>query len=1647
VEERKQDELALHRVKSMLEYAEQLIKLDETVVKKLSQHRLPDQSHFIIHEHQLYNLPGVQFDQIDEDGPIWLRMERLIRTRPPAPEVKILEWVNVSNDPDKPCDLINVLRKRVTLLERDELIDLGELHDDEYQPSLKDEPKSKGQPQYFDLTLNLDRRHEIRDAADAYRAENWASWAEIERPRRKSILVYQSLFTIAQTLTAGNSEQSELVWGFGLSKWGKGLGEVDLPIFTRSVEIQILDGQKAEIIVRPRDLPCQIDLRGFQDLATSNYNSAEDTARKSLKQIENDESEGVSPFRAETFEPVLRLCASQLDPEGGYLPDQVELLRSEAVPSAKGEALIVSDRFVLFARRRTMNVVINDIERLKAKLTPVEGQALPKIVGATRTFVLGPSDAGDKSFVPLGNIGSMESRVFESEPEKDQDHSDLFFPKAFNEDQIAIVRRLETSDGVVVQGPPGTGKTHTIANIICHMLATGKRVLVVSHGETALAVIREQLPEKIRDLAISVTTSDRDGERQIENAVSLMLQIVNDYASNQLGPQKRIAEVENKIVQDRKNLNKIDMSIAKIAEQHLSNVRGTKATPFNLAKKLMAEKEAHSWLDDRPVKMIHESEIDTSFIEGALSARHELGDDLIYLDVKLPNVGLLPDAQTLGEWRSDLLRAKEFAINSEHEVLTRRIVSKLAVPRTEKLVAKIKSSQLQWNRLRSVPWANALFDKAINQDPLFLASRNYIEIIANEAASIGQRAQEYVIRSVILPNVLPPNDELQGIVGSLANGKNPFGLLSFKLNRYKKFPEEIFINGKSPNGSDDWRHISGYFALVADAEVLFKKWQSLCNTLGFVRCDNHSTLQDAINLNLQLAEALNLPLALKSLATELTSIAGDHTLVESLVESPEQLTILIKALEARLSQTRLAAVGQKVDTAKENIPNKAVPLNEDLREVLTNIDKLDANFDQMLALWDRACVKLDAIVLQRDKFKNILKASHVLSEAGGTLFAQSIKSKKFDDQEHLKHLNWQHAWDWWAQFSYLSNLNARDELKKLHDERLDTEKRLRNNFAELVRERAFYALAGTMPGQAKSALKAFSDLIRKLGKGTGKKAAMHRRELRSAMQKCYDAVPCWIMPAWRVSEQLPSEFESFDLVILDEASQSDAKELPALMRGKKVLIVGDDRQVSPSDAFIKQDDIERLRMNYLQDMPFPSHLLPGSSIYDLARVMFPDKYVMLKEHFRCVEPIIRFSMQFYSEPLLPLRVPTANERMDPPLVDILVKDGERHPKQKINQREAEVVVDEIAKIVENPTSRHIRNPVERARTIGVVSLIGSEQARHIQKLLIDRLGEQKFIEHRIVCGDSATMQGNERDIVFLSMVTGADGRIGAQTAEQYRRRFNVALSRAKDRMVLVRSIDEKRLNPNDLKAKVIRHFRDPMPTKASINENLVELCQSDFEREFFMRLAGLGYVVQPQVGSLGYSIDLVVEGANGNRLAIECDGDIYHGPDRWADDMRRQRILERVGWKFWRVFGSNYTLDPDGIFDDLIQNLNQLGILPSDLKASAAKWTEHREIEKLTESIVEKFEVVEVAASSILAVGDRVVLQYLDKPNERPIVFLITNDTSTSNPSQLRLSSPLSKRLAEVDVGDEFTFETASGEQSILWIAKQSAEPLAFAAE
>ena len=118
-----------------------------------------------------------------------------------------------------------------------------------------------------------------------------------------------------------------------------------------------------------------------------------------------------------------------------------------------------------------------------------------------------------------------------------------------------------------------------------------------------------------------------------------------------------------------------------------------------------------------------------------------------------------------------------------------------------------------------------------------------------------------------------------------------------------------------------------------------------------------------------------------------------------------------------------------------------------------------------------------------------------------------------------------------------------------------------------------------------------------------------------------------------------------------------------------------------------------------------------------------------------------------------------------------------------------------------------------------------------------------------------------------------------------------------------------------------------MPGRNSDQEALISNCQSGFERDVFGRLTQLGYCVTPQVSAGPYSIDLVVEGHNDNRLAVELDGDQYHPPEQWHDDLRRQRALERVGWRFWRCWGSSFALDPEGCMEELLKVLGHHSML------------------------------------------------------------------------------------------------------------------------
>jgi very-short-patch-repair endonuclease len=246
-------------------------------------------------------------------------------------------------------------------------------------------------------------------------------------------------------------------------------------------------------------------------------------------------------------------------------------------------------------------------------------------------------------------------------------------------------------------------------------------------------------------------------------------------------------------------------------------------------------------------------------------------------------------------------------------------------------------------------------------------------------------------------------------------------------------------------------------------------------------------------------------------------------------------------------------------------------------------------------------------------------------------------------------------------------------------------------------------------------------------------------------------------------------------------------------------------------------------------------------------------------------------------------------------------------------------------------------PEYEGKTFGAISLLGDEQAAMIQSLVQRLVPLPELERRRFVAGNPAQFQGDERDIVFLSMVDVPDEQgqpLPIQERLTFKQRYNVAGSRAKDQLWLVHSLDPARdLQPGDLRRRLIEHVRDPAASRKAPTAS--RRAQSPFEEEVLERLRAGGFRVDPQVEVGGFPIDLVVSDGR-QQVAIECDGDRTKTPVRIAADMARQAVLERVGWRFIRVRGTRFFRDRDGAMDAVFAELRRLGVQHRTPKKRAA---------------------------------------------------------------------------------------------------------------
>ncbi len=1609
-------------VVQLINYVRVLVELTDKPVWSLASY-----GNLALHEEELRNRIGIWHDLTDVDGPVYLKVERLRRIDPPEPPPAAKEWLTIGRDPFKEPIVQSLRTVVLTAAEVANLLSEGTIDPADAAPTLKPKP---GQD-LRDVVLRLSRFPEIKKEVEDYIGGTWASWAEAERPRRQTIYIYDRLFSLQQALKLeGSDKPLEVVWGMGVARWKLPPHELDHPLVEQLVELE-LDGAGA-IYIRPRDLDPIIALKPFVAMENPSTDLVARFAREHFAKIAVERD--LSPFEKDTYAPVLRYACAQLDRAGGYFPDHAQI-DDRKVPPA-GQNLLVTDTWVVYARPRSENFFRADLERLSRAVE--ETAAVP---GPAAALVTEPSD--EPTYVP-GNSGihsfgsgfSASTRVdsvsHDQIASQQEQVSQFFFPKPFNEAQITIVECLESSDvqGVVVQGPPGTGKTHTIANIICHYLATGRRVLVTSKSEGALAVLRQHIPEGIRDLAISLLTSEREGLKQLEATVNLL---ASKITSLNPGPVERdIAEGEQRIADLERRIERIDAEMRSFAEKHLGRIAAGKdeegILPIELAERIVRDRDRYSWFPDR-LGASDKPDFDDENIAAARSARKMLGEDLAYIDANLASVSDLPDSASLVAIHNDLANATRIERTRKDNAPVMASSESDALSRAEALLAAVDAIVAVHETCHNEPWLANLYTAW----RLHGLDTDLVQPVAAIFSTLSEPVSKRVAMlsyGVATPDEAHTDSDLVAAVSRAASGLKPFGWISFGKSEVRSAFASIRILEKSPAGPEDWIKIAEILSWKAEIATSMARWRALAGEFSLPNIPERP--EDAARALQSCLESVNaVTISIRShvplVQTELVRLFPNGLDALEIVSDRERARDAAASIRSEVSRHRLESARAKLSAAAEKLSTCSGRISRELADFLTtSVGDPDIPGSKLAEIWSSNLRELERVRALRPHLQTVAGLVGSVAGSGAAVWAENLRTQAVAGVEDPWTPNdWRDAWNWSCADAHLRAIDGRARLLELDEQRRAAEEETRQLFHDVVRMRTLLTLKARITHRVDAALQMFLTAIRRIGKGTGKSASRLRRDAREAMQSSYAAVPCWIMPTWRVSESLPATLGSFDLVIFDEASQSDISALPALLRGSKVLIVGDDKQVSPIAGFIEEQKLRALRLHYLDGQPFGSLMLPGNSLYELALACYPGRRIMLKEHFRCVEPIIRFSFQFYTDEIVPVRLPKASERLSPPLIDVYVPHG-RKDRSNRNLAEAEAIVDEVSRITGDPKMA--------GRSIGVISLIGAKQAQLIQAMLLERIGEDAYLRHDIDCGDSAVFQGKEKDIMLLSMVECPE-TCTSKTALPFQQRFNVALSRARDREYLFHSVTEEMLKPDDLKAKALRHFKNPTEGRNTPPSDLMTLCQSNFERDVLARLVEFGYAVRPQVKVGPYSIDLVVEGHDDHRLAIELDGDQYHGPERWAEDLARQRVMERVGWRFWRCWGSSFRLDPDGCMDDLIRSLSTMKIEPLGAAEVPSVWTEFRTISEKREgedtadtsemdrkdTFVRSAAKQTVELDNVVAVGDRIQIQ--GSADGRVRVVTLTADHHDPDLGFISASQPEGAALIGAHEDMEVEFE------------------------
>lgn len=1350
---------------------------------------------------------------------------------------------------------------------------------------------------------------EVQELWKEYVEKKWKPWAKSHASWKKVNDFYSTLFSIyQQQIWLG--EEYELVVGFGLLSWQPSTAyKVQRHLVAADVMLEF-DAVRGRLILRPHTegtkLRLELDMLEVEDQPTNSTIINQDLG------TEEDD-----PWEMGTVTGVLKAIVHSLDSTGEY-DESLKPIHS----SASGKPC-VDWAPALILRKRSMKGLTETLQNIQKQLEQEDN--IPENFAKVAELNLDETSGNDLT----NNVDVQYG-------------GELFFPKPANKEQRDIATLLEINKGLIIQGPPGTGKSHTIANLICHLLATGKRTLITAKTPRALQVLERLVPEELRALCVNLLGNGPEERRSLESSVQGILNRQNTWHPRQAN-QRRQA-LEERLLELRKEKACIERRLIDIraAETNTYHVAGGhyNGSAARIAELVNKEGETYRWFTDAAPQEgncpISVSELQSilrelrfftvqkrSELESFWSSLNSSSDEVLS---SLENFPTVEHFVTLVQSEQNATQTIENCEDAD-EALVATLVSS-SHEKIEKLQHDLEelSKNIKKLEIHSETWINTAIGDVLSENT------DKWKIIAENMSSCISLLDEYAELADTCILSVPDKDinvlyQDAIIFKKHMNNGGSLGWAMFRptvVKERKYFLDTVRIDGIPCSNEESFSKVANILEVKNKCNSIWAIWDSFYTKMQNTYDDQKKffkkllvQLNDVLSLEEQVsrcyADVLSCP--------ELSSSVWTKSSINEYIRACRMANAL---LERKTASHALQEIETQVYSMISSTASS--PILDDL---------IAAIHDRNLIKYTHILSAISSVKDDSSRFISMQKTLELLSSKLPHLMT-AIERCPENEEWDQKILEIDHAWYWAQAKHWIMDLEHEDGLA-LEKRMNQIDEGISSCITELASINAWTFCFARMGDSHRMHMTAWQQSMKRLGKGTGKHANRHRREAQSHLNACREAVPAWVMPLHRVWDTVKPAAELFDVIIIDEASQCGMESLPLLYMAKKVVIVGDDKQIAPEAVGVDKNCVESLKKQFIDDYSFKSQMDVDSSLFDLGMLHY-GKGLTLREHFRSMPEIIRFSNElcYNATPLIPLRQ-YGQDRL-PPLEHYFVQDGFRQGNgaRVINPPEAEALVSKIHELCNDHRYQD--------KSMGVIVLQGEGQARLIEELLLKEIGAEEMERRRLLCGNPYSFQGDERDVILLSLVAAPDNSLGPLSKATDMRRFNVAASRARDQLILFHSVKTTDLSPTCLRRQLLEFFeQNQIRVIAGINTSELEHralrdnrsivkppipFDSWFEVDVALELIRRNYVVLPQYEVAGKYIDLVIDGGQ-SRLALECDGDHWHGVDEYEEDVLRQRQLERCGWHFFRLRESVFYRDKEQALAPLWPLLEERGIFPN----------------------------------------------------------------------------------------------------------------------